>query len=160
MACGVFMLNAGFAQLVTPAVIAAAGEVSKTPTMSLEWTLGEPAIETVSSKMLILTQGFHQPRLTAKRSAGLSSPEEKLEVLILPNPVEYLCRAIITRQTTTRLYVELADIHGRKLYTATSTAKVDIIDINFSTYTSGTYVLTVRDAKGSLFQTYKIVKAH
>jgi hypothetical protein len=159
VACGLFAVIAGSAQIVTPAVIASAGEVSKTPTMSLAWTLGEPAIETISSKVQLLTQGFHQPLLIAKRAAGHVSQKDKLEVVVLPNPVEHICRAIITKQNATTVYIDLADIHGRKLYTAISNAKVDNIDIDFSSYTPGTYVLTVRDAKGNLFQTVKIIKA-
>jgi hypothetical protein len=160
VACGIFIVIAGSAQMVTPAVIASAGEVSKTSVLYLQWTLGEPAIETISSKSQLFTQGFHQPLLMVKRAAIVVPQKEKLEVLIMPNPVEHICRAVITKQNKSTVYLDLADIHGRKLYSTVSHQKVDIVDINFSTYASGTYVLTVRDVKGNLFQTVKIIKAH
>ncbi len=52
-----------FCQHNNQSVIAAAGNISKAGNITLEWTLGEPVIETVSTTLGLLTQGFHQPLL-------------------------------------------------------------------------------------------------
>ena len=51
-----------FAQITpsTISVISAQGGFDKTESISLEWTLGENFVETVSLENNIFTQGFHQ----------------------------------------------------------------------------------------------------
>ncbi|MDQ6813117.1 MAG: hypothetical protein M3040_05235, partial [Bacteroidota bacterium] len=46
------------AQYSDQSVISAAGDISKSANLILEWTLGELATETVSSKDNMYTQGF------------------------------------------------------------------------------------------------------
>lgn len=161
-----FLAGAAFAATTTsaqsssPSVIASAGDISPTNTGSLAWTLGEPVIETATANAHLLTQGFHQPLLHVGLSAAMAGRVHTFEVSILPNPVQATCKTLIRRQSTTPLYLELSDIQGRRLYTTVSTAKTDVIDLDFTPYTAGTYVLTLRDAKGGTFQTFKIIKAH
>jgi len=147
-----------FTQQITPTVISSAGDISKTNKLSLEWTLGEPVIETIAASDQMITQGFHQPFLFVKQAA-VNDVVQQLNVLIIPNPVQLRCRAFIKRQTNAPLHVELANIEGRKLYTSVSKLKDDIIDLDFSSFRSGTYILTIRDADGGLVKTFKIIKA-
>jgi hypothetical protein len=48
-----------FSQPFARNVISPAGDINKTEKISLEWTLGEPLVETITGKKQILTQGFH-----------------------------------------------------------------------------------------------------
>lgn len=50
--------------LFSQQVVSAAGTVFESETTSISWTLGETAIETLSTENSTLTQGFHQPTLT------------------------------------------------------------------------------------------------
>jgi hypothetical protein len=147
-------------QQITQAVIVPAGDVNATSKMYLEWTLGEPAIETLSSKYQVVTQGFHQPLLRAKARLTIAAPQaEQLTITVLPNPVQNRFKTFIERGTNTRLFLDLSDISGRSLYHTLSTSKVEVIDFDLSPYASGTFILTVRDSKGRVFQTHKIIKA-
>ena len=149
-----------FTQQITPAIISPAGDISKSGKLYLQWTLGEPVIETISSRDHLFTQGFHQPFLIVKKPhALLTNGLEQIDIMIMPNPVQFIAKAFIKRQNNSLLHLELTDINGRKLYHTVSYAKVEVIDLDFATYTAGTYILTVRDAKGSLFKTFKIIKA-
>jgi hypothetical protein len=51
-------------QSLSPFVVANAGSSGNNGNISLDWTVGEPCIATLSSGNTILTQGFHQPALT------------------------------------------------------------------------------------------------
>jgi hypothetical protein len=42
-------------------LICSAGDVFSNSSVQMEWSLGEPAIDTYSGETLLLTQGFHQP---------------------------------------------------------------------------------------------------
>lgn len=50
-----------YAQTLSPTVISSAGGYSTGTTVTLSWTLGELATETLSNGSIILTQGFQQP---------------------------------------------------------------------------------------------------
>lgn len=147
-------------QRLTPAVITSAGDVNTTNGLYLEWSLGEPFIETISSKYQIFTQGFHQPTVDSKNhSRSLNIPQEEFTITIVPNPVQSVCRALIERKSNTKLYLELSDINGRPLQNKISNSKIEVVDFNLTHYPSGSYILSVRNAKGSLYKTYKIIKA-
>lgn len=148
-----------FSQQLTQAVIVPAGDANKTNNLYLEWTLGEPFIETISSNYQIYTQGFHQPVIKSKNHLATLAGEQQLKITILPNPVQSVCRTLIEKESDTKLYLDLSDINGRPLYNKVSNSKIEIIDFNLSHYPSGIYVLSVRNAGGNLYKTYKIIKA-
>jgi hypothetical protein len=54
-----------FAQTLSPTVISSAGGYSTGTTVTLSWTLGELATETLSTGSITLTQGFQQPSVLA-----------------------------------------------------------------------------------------------
>ncbi len=56
--CFPFFVNA---QSVSPQVVASGGDYFEGSSVSLSWTLGEIATETLSNGNIILTQGFQQP---------------------------------------------------------------------------------------------------
>lgn len=150
----------GLTQQLSSAVISSAGDVNKTDNLYLEWTLGEPMIESITSNNQLYTQGFHQPlKMTKNRSAKLVVSQEWYDITILPNPVQTICRAVIKRGTISKLYLELSDINGRPLINKTSNAKYEVLDFNLSSFSAGIYTLLMRNADGSLYKTFKIIKA-
>ena len=50
-----------FSQSISPDVVAAAGDYFSNGTISISWTLGEVATETIGNGTYTLTQGFQQP---------------------------------------------------------------------------------------------------
>jgi len=60
----VLLATASGAQQLTPTVIASAGASFQAATFSIDYTLGETFITTLSNGSNILTQGFHQPSVT------------------------------------------------------------------------------------------------
>ena len=58
----VLCINGATAQQLSPSVIASAGGSFQSTEFSLDYTLGETFITTLSNGQNILTQGFHQPQ--------------------------------------------------------------------------------------------------
>lgn len=149
-----------FSQRLAQNVISPAGDIGKTGKVYIEWTLGEPFVETITTKNQLFTQGFHQPMIAVlNQHSPRGTSLEQLKITISPNPAESILKTIIQRESNTRLYVELSDMYGHLLSSKISNAKFDVLDFNLVSYASGTYMLTVRNAKGNLYRTFKIIKA-
>ena len=85
---------AGIAQSLSPSVISSQGEVSEGNSVSLEWTLGEVAIQTIRSPGNVFTEGFHQPLLEVSEVVEEQVKEllvlEGYDITVAPNPVRSL----------------------------------------------------------------------
>ena len=139
-------------------IISAAGGSSLTPNYTLDWTMGEFAVETLSSSGKMYTQGFHQPLQVIVTSAPVASGVN-YNIVIGPNPVLSVLNFSITSTKATRVFVTIADIHGIifKQYNISSADGTLQIDMNG--LPAGTYTLTVRDGvAANIIKTYQIIK--
>ncbi len=130
-------LSTVYAQKITPSVIANAGAVMKTNSVSLEWTLGEVATETKTGGNLIVTQGFHQANL------GITSNQDySIDGLnVYPNPV--INSLNIINQNSLPLEIILHQIDGKEIQSIKS--RDANIEFNMQSLPMGTYLLLVRN---------------
>ena len=144
----------GFSQNLSLSVIPAQGGFDKTENISLEWTLGESIIETVSKDQIILTQGFHQSFI----QRILNVYETPFNILIYPNPAYSQFNVHLDIAIEEQLFLRLFDIHGRGLKEASVYAGVRDVIIDVSNLSSGLYLLKISDLNGSVFESHKIIK--
>ena len=97
---GLGISSLAWSQQLSPSVIASNGGINRAAGISLEWTLGEPTIESLSTADRLYTQGFHQPVLLVRKlqpgpAAVVNSnavaevnPIAGYKVTIAPNPVK------------------------------------------------------------------------
>jgi hypothetical protein len=76
-------------QRFEPEVIANDGGNNILGDMQVEWTLGETAIESVTNKDRLYTQGFHQPLIVLSRKNEIVI-EDDIKITAAPNPVEHI----------------------------------------------------------------------
>lgn len=109
-----FFNTAVHSQQIDQAVIASAGSIDKATGISLEWTLGETMVETLNTKDRLITQGFHQPLLLAKKfnSAGNAALSD-YKVTIAPNPVQSYLRVAYSIPPAKDITLILSDFTGR-----------------------------------------------
>ena len=79
-----FISIAGFSQAIGPSVIATSGQSFSNSQISLNWTIGEPIIDTYFNSS-ILTQGFQQVFDFTIGIDGLTT--DSLRLSLYPNPV-------------------------------------------------------------------------
>lgn len=147
-----------FSQQIDQSVLSAGGDISKTSNVTLEWTLGELAIETAVGFDKIYTQGFHQPFLISKLKIK-SEPVSGYKVTIYPNPVISIVNINIQSPVDNKVYLKLQDLKGQIVYNISTYSKLSSVSIDMRTFASGVYFLTVTSASGITIGTYKIVKA-
>jgi hypothetical protein len=135
-------------------VISAAGTNGTSATVQLSWTIGEPVIETSSKSNIILTQGFHQSRLTitAKDPSTLSG----MAIHVFPNPALTEVTLSISKGFIQGLLLTLVNTEGKILLS--KEVKNACESINLEWYPPGVYILRVQHAIKPGFQTFSIVK--
>ena len=149
-----------FSQKDNHSVIAAAGDISKSSTLVLEWTVGETAIETVSSSSSLYTQGFHQPSLDVQRIRSSDGALVMKNILhVFPNPVTSVLNIQLEKIPEVPLLITFVDANGSVLINNSFPRKSNVLKINVSRFPQGTYFLRIRDIKGSTRGEYKVIKA-
>ena len=84
-------------------VVATSGDFYENSSLSLSWTLGEVAVETLVGDNIILTQGFQQSKLTVTAIDELQSPG--IELTVYPNPTNrFLFIEVIGLNYSTETY--------------------------------------------------------
>jgi len=150
----------GFSQEKSQSVIASAADISKAGNVILEWTVGEPAVETLSNSAAIYTQGFHQPLLEVqKMSTGRDLASVKDIVRVYPNPSTAIINVQLQKATPEALVVSLIDVSGKVLLNNNLPANSTILKINVSRLSQGAYILRITNAQGNIQGNYKIIKA-
>lgn len=140
-------------------VIASAGDVSKTSSIILEWTVGEPFTENSSSTSLY-TQGFHQPVLQIlPTSPAAGSYVMKSNVHVFPNPAASVINVQFDQPSEKAFNVIVIDVLGREVYRHTGLLKTSLLQINAGNFAHGIYFLKISNNKGSDLQEFKIIKA-
>lgn len=147
-----------FSQNLSKSIISAQGSFDSTGKITLEWTLGENFVETLTRSNSILTQGFHQPLGKSKsdlqKSLGIAS---SFNINISPNPVTSMINIKIIGKYVAPMNVILFDINGRHIKDFPPIVS-NSISYNMDNLASGTYILKISNPEGISIKTSKIIK--
>ena len=138
-------------QSISNEVISSAGETQSNAAVSIDFSVGEPAIETISNSSNTLTQGFHQTQFLYISLTEISEP---INVISYPNPVvNELIVEIPNNSQTMDLIIYSMEGKIIDSFTIRETLK-----ISFSKFTPGTYVISLKNST-ELIKSYKIIKS-
>jgi hypothetical protein len=149
-----------YAQRLSPTVIPSAGGSDKINEITLDWTLGELAIETIAKPNGLLTEGFLQPI----RIRNIKWPHPPLlatgyTIRVFPNPVASMLNVNINSSVDKKVSLKLLDNNGNTIYLTSTYSKGSTVSINLRNVASGVYHLVIQDSSGAVISTYEIVKA-
>ena len=144
------------AQTFTQIATASDGGFYKQISGSLQFTIGEPIVESYSNSSVKLCQGFEQGNYS---HLGLfaSNTIERANINIFPNPA-YTFTSISFSSNADCLYViKLYDSHGKLILEKEINSKgADTIDLcNFA---SGIYLVNIPSADNQFSKTIKLIK--
>ncbi|MEE4285669.1 MAG: T9SS type A sorting domain-containing protein [Mariniphaga sp.] len=135
-------------------VVASSGNSGSAAGYKVDWTLGEPVIETISSSGNILTQGMHQTKLLVTAISEMEFPG--LEVKVYPNPTGRFLKIEVTQTGNEQFFYEISDITGRKSVLKKLQGNTEEIDMG--SYVSGIYFLDVLSQNHKNVKVFKIIK--
>ena len=145
---GMFLLTVG---LSAQEVISTQGDSYTNASNTLDYTVGEPVIATVSDGTNDLTQGFHQTLLTI---VGIEDLDVNFSVNIFPNPTSEIVNLDIEKFEGVSFH--LFNVEGKLLNQAELTEKKTTVRV--ADYPKGTYLLTLTQTEDQKIKTYKIIK--
>ncbi|MFO7864731.1 MAG: T9SS type A sorting domain-containing protein [Salinivirgaceae bacterium] len=145
-----FIGNIGFGQQVT----ASSGGSYAGGSYSLNYTIGESVVETLIGSS-ILTQGFHQSKLTVTSIYEYRYLGAKIN--LYPNPTTSNLNIIIAANAKNYSVMVLNEfgktLKVEKVWIGESPSVID-----FNDFKPGVYFLRVIDKPGIVLQTFKVVK--
>ncbi len=147
------------AQLNTQSLLSTAGDYFEAETITLSWSLGEIATETLNGSNITLTQGFQQTGLAV---VGINKPipSANISISVYPNPTTGIVNLKIinfaanTKQTPNRYLV--FDIQGKLLINEPILNSKTIIDLQL--YSGSVYCLKLINTETVWFKTFIVQK--
>ena len=134
-------------------VVSSSGDNYNNSSGSIQYTLGEVVISTVSNSNSTITQGFHQ---TKWDFVGLEDYSSDFDVTVYPNPISE--RLTIRATAFSNIQYKMHDAIGRIIFQGTLNAETTPIDV--ISITPGAYSITLYDQNESKLKTFKLVKNH
>jgi hypothetical protein len=150
----IFIIPFAIGSLEAQQVISSAGASATGTGVQLSWTIGEPVIETFTGTSAILTQGFHQSRLTVTAIDPTLFPE--LDLSVYPNPVSTSLRLVISGDKLQNLTYRLYNIEGKAIIDKDIENSPELIKMEL--FSSGTYILKVFRDENIPLKTFKVIK--
>ncbi|MCB0761196.1 MAG: T9SS type A sorting domain-containing protein [Flavobacteriales bacterium] len=135
----IFILTLSTSVIFAQEAISSGGDSFSGTTVGVDFTLGEPAIETHSGTV-VMTQGFQQTKL---QIIGVREIDQ-LELEVFPNPTsDYIQVSWVGGANA--VTVDIFDLNGRLVKSeraqATNRLTIDLTDLQ-----SGSYVVQVRQS--------------
>lgn len=134
-------------------VVSSAGNFYSNTSGSVSWTLGELAVETLSTANNILTQGFQQSRLTITGIGDL--PILDYEIVVFPNPVSDHLIIRTDKEQHENLYYQLYDLSGKIILQNKILESETTVTVNH--LKSAVYLLRIMEGNRQV-RAFKVVK--
>ena len=147
-----------YAQSIAPQSVNSAGVKMTQANGSLSITVGELVVDSqTDSQGNTLGGGFTSgSTLTTVNVKEIDAAI--LDVKVYPNPTTELVNIQINHSTIDQVVITVTDLQGKEVYNGKYAAISNIIGINTADYTTGTYLLTLKNIKNQVLGTYKIMK--
>lgn len=135
---------------VERSVVSAAGSQASGD-LIVDGTLGETIIGYDTNSDLMITSGFHQ-----ETSSMTSAPVSDLkDFQIYPNPTSDILH-LNGNNSSLRLRTEIVNAQGKLMHSSSFISVKK--DINMASFSPGSYILLIKNAKGVILETRSIVK--
>jgi hypothetical protein len=137
------------AQKISPQLVNTTGNTLRLGTVTIEYSVGEMAISSLSSPSNYLTQGLLQPRKKSIVTALANETSSESSIFLYPNPVVenvfIRCQENYSAIIYTGEGIKIRQIETNAMSDATDLAK-------------GLYIVKILDAKNTTISTLKFIK--
>ena len=151
------------AQVTPQSVIVPDGGTAVAGNIALDWTLGEPVVESVYTDNRMYTQGFQQPMLRvlempSHTNAIISSRSAEMEISAVPNPVSSLLILTMKDLPYKEIEVILTNTTGQMIFSETLSTESGKAELDLSDLTSGLFFLNLYTKDHEILKVFRIAK--
>jgi len=132
-------------------IVSAGGDTYTNSNISVSWTIGEPVTETISNTSNILTQGFHQTKLSVIGIYDISSKD--MLISLYPNPTQDFVN--LKTVDYENLSFQLFSFNGKLIKTNKLFSKNTEVKLN--NLSAASYFIKILEWD-KIIKTYKIIK--
>ncbi len=158
LGAALLMGTMSFAQSIAPQSVNSAGAKMTQANGSLSFTVGELVVLTQTDSQGNSLGGGFTAGATLTTVSIQESDAAVLDVKVFPNPSSDLLNIQIKYSTLEQVFVTICDLQGKELYSGVYAALSNTIGINTASYSSGVYILAIKDIINRTLGTYKIIK--
>jgi hypothetical protein len=146
------------AQSIAPQSVNSGGAKMSQSNGSLSFTVGELVVLTqTDSEGNTLGGGFTAGATVT--TVSIQEPNaEVLSIKVYPNPTTDLVNIQINHSNLEQVFISIFDLQGKEVYNGMYAGISNLIGVNTSTYTPGTYILFLKNKNNQVLGTYKIIK--
>lgn len=141
------------AQEISRSTVNSGGTEYSNESVNFNWTIGQTAINTVSSDEAILTQGFQQNLYSITKI--YSDLEQIVEIWMFPNPTDNIVFIEILDDEFTTGTIEIIDINGKIIDIKQISGKNHQLELGH--YSSKMFLINIKQ-NNQILKTYKIIK--
>jgi len=138
-------------------LVSATGDRLTGENMTLNFSLGEVAVGTLSTNQRMLTQGFYQPAFTTTSTEGYQPGH----IHFYPNPVDQTLFIQIHQdlQANYEFEVLIYDLYGKVIdFQILATTQGGDYRIDLGHYPPGIYLMNMQSRDKAIITTHKIIK--
>lgn len=158
LGAALLMGTMSFAQSIAPQSVNSAGTKMTQANGSLSFTVGELVVLTQTDSQGNSLGGGFTAGATLTTSVINEPDVAQLDVNVFPNPTSDLLNIQIKYSALEHVFVTICDLEGKELYSGIYAAMSNTIGINTASYSSGVYILSIKDMNKVPLGTYKIIK--
>ena len=152
------MGNQIFSQNISPQSINSGGAQMNKNNISLSFTVGELVVISKSDSLgNSLNNGF-----MAGATLTIENTQETdlsiLDVNVFPNPTSELVNIKINYSKLDQVLVSIVDMKGNEVFNEKYLGIANVIGINISNYSIGSYILNLKTIDNQVLGSYKIIK--
>ena len=144
-------------------VIASDGGSARSDRIALDWTLGEPIVESIYTDDRLYTQGFQQPMLKVVEiqphiNSILSPRSAGMEITAVPNPVSSLLILTMQDLPYKEIDIMLSNSTGQLMFSETLGTESGKASLDLSELSAGMFFLNLYTKEHELLKVFRIVK--
>jgi uncharacterized protein YxeA len=148
------IVELGFAQLsIKKSSVDSGGTVVTNSSITIIQTIGEVVVQENTTGTLHISEGFISPDMQSVLAVDNYASLEG--VTIFPNPTIDFVK--IHFMSNSNYFISLTDSSGKQI-AAYNTIETNQYSLDMTSYSSGIYLVLVKDLSKQLYKVYKIVK--
>jgi hypothetical protein len=152
------MGNIVIGQTISPQVVTTTGATMANGITTINFTVGEITVSTLSDGNNTIGQGFTSSSTHTTITTVVSPDSDLLNVSVYPNPVTEIIFVDVRGESLENFRLVVHSIDGALLLQDNFIAKDNHIGINTQKWAKGTYVLSLLDSENQLLCSYQLIK--